>query len=377
MINKEKKIFRASFRITNVVLLLLCLLTCLSPFLHPGNNAFIALTSMGFPFLFLLVVIVGVYWAVKKSKWIWVHAAVIVLSLYQLNCVFGFNAAAGFTQQKKPQTLRVVSWNLSSWGLTERNNVSKINFRQEMTALLNNADADIICLQEYHFLKHKTFRDSLIPELKEKGFNYFFFARSRYTMRLFRSAHITGVAIASKYPLADTAHFDYSDDDFAEPLIYADVKFNNQTIRVFTTHLQSVRLDEFDYEALHSFKQPASANIEQTHALAWKLKQAYIKRAEQAKILQQKIKESPHPVIVCGDFNDVPGSYVYSTVKGNLQDAFLKKGFGFGRTYRFISPTLRIDYILADKKFTVQQYKKIEVNYSDHYAVVADVGFDE
>ena len=84
---------------------------------------------------------------------------------------------------------------------------------------------------------------------------------------------------------------------------------------------------------------------------------------------------SRHPVIVCGDFNDVPNSYTYFTVKGDLQDAFLEKGSGFGRTLRMLSPTLRIDYILADQRFKVTQYHKIEVPYSDHYPILADLEF--
>jgi endonuclease/exonuclease/phosphatase family metal-dependent hydrolase len=179
--------------------------------------------------------------------------------------------------------------------------------------------------------------------------------------------------IVSKYPFIDTAHFNYGEGDFAEPLIYADVKVNNNIVRFFTTHLQSVRFENYDYEALHNLKEPAGASVTQSRALAWKLKQAYKKRAMQADMLHQKIMESPYPAIVCGDFNDVPNSYTYFKVKGNLQDAFLKKGSGFGRTFRFISPTLRIDYILADKKFTVKQFNELRVNYSDHYPVVADL----
>ncbi|MEZ5028200.1 MAG: endonuclease/exonuclease/phosphatase family protein [Ferruginibacter sp.] len=90
-----------------------------------------------------------------------------------------------------------------------------------------------------------------------------------------------------------------------------------------------------------------------------------------------KIKQSPYPVIVCGDMNDVPNSYTYFTVKDDLQDAFLKKSGGLGRTFRYISPTLRIDYILADKKFEVENFSKIKVPYSDHYPILADIAFKE
>ena len=56
-----------------------------------------------------------------------------------------------------------------------------------------------------------------------------------------------------------------------------------------------------------------------------------------------------------------------------MQDAFISRGAGIGRTYASISPTLRIDYILADPKFNVVQCKKVELSYSDHYPVIADL----
>ena len=377
MTSRLKKITRIAFITAYCTVVFCCLLSCLSPFLQPGSYALIALLGLVFPFLFFIVLAMGVYWLVRRSKWAWLSAITLLLGLPQFFTVFGCHLFGTFSESKPPQTLRVLTWNLSSWGTTRRNNPNMISYRREMTEILKSSNADVLCLQEYHFLKARTFRDSLIPELKENGYNYAYFVRSRYTMKLYNSAHVTGVAIVSKYPITDTTHFEYGNNDFAEPLIYADIQFNNQTIRLFTTHLQSVRFESYDLETLHSLKEPGTASVTKSRALAWKLKQAYKKREAQAALVHQKITESPYPVIVCGDFNDVPGSYTYVTVKDKLQDAFLKKGFGFGRTYRFISPTLRIDYILADKKFTISQYKKIEVPYSDHYPVIADITVEE
>jgi len=56
-----------------------------------------------------------------------------------------------------------------------------------------------------------------------------------------------------------------------------------------------------------------------------------------------------------------------------MQDAFLKRGFGLGRTFAAISPTLRIDYIFADDHFRIDQFRRIVRSYSDHYMLVADI----
>ena len=85
------------------------------------------------------------------------------------------------------------------------------------------------------------------------------------------------------------------------------------------------------------------------------------------------LADSPYPVIVTADLSDVPNSYTYFTVRGTLQDAFLQKGYGIGRTFRGLSPTLRIDYIFADPRFSVQQFKRVKKDYSDHYMLVADL----
>ena len=80
-----------------------------------------------------------------------------------------------------------------------------------------------------------------------------------------------------------------------------------------------------------------------------------------------------YPVIFCGDFNDVPNSYTYFTVRGNMQDAFLEKGSGIGRSFTSISPTLRIDYILTSNDFSVLQFDRNKRKYSDHYMLVTDL----
>jgi endonuclease/exonuclease/phosphatase (EEP) superfamily protein YafD len=86
------------------------------------------------------------------------------------------------------------------------------------------------------------------------------------------------------------------------------------------------------------------------------------------------IDESPYPVLICADFNDVPGSYTYTKVKKNLKDAFAEKGFGLGRTYNLIFPTLRIDYIFYDPEILeLSGYQSIRTTeLSDHNPIIAN-----
>ncbi len=375
MLVKFKKFIRVCVVLATLFSILFYLLACLVPFFSAGKHWFVALLGLVFPLLFFVLIGLLIYWGIRKSRWAILCGVVLLFGCKQILVLFSFNREKAFTVAKTPETLRVLSWNLSSWGETNRGN--KKNYMNAMIHQVKNVNADIICFQEYLYYKNSQYRDSIHAVLKEAGYQYAYFAKTNYTERFYTSAVLTAVVIMSKYPIVDTAQFIYSKEDFAEPLIYADIKKDNQTIRVFTTHLQSLRFENNEYDALHVLKEPGMASINQSRSILWKLRQGYKKRSLQAELVHTKIEESPYPVILCGDFNDIPNSYAYFTIKGNLQDAFLKKGSGFGRTFRFISPTLRIDYILADKKLRVQQFGKIEVDYSDHYPIMADLTMDE
>jgi endonuclease/exonuclease/phosphatase family metal-dependent hydrolase len=156
-------------------------------------------------------------------------------------------------------------------------------------------------------------------------------------------------------------------------LIHADVKFNDDTIRIFTSHLQSVQFKRRDYERINEIKNYEDSIVSNSRTIFSKLKKGIERRSVQANVIRAQLGQSQHPVIFCGDFNDVPNSYTYFTIRGNMQDAFLEKGSGMGRSFTSISPTLRIDYILASKDFSVLQFDRSKRKYSDHYMLVTDL----
>jgi endonuclease/exonuclease/phosphatase family metal-dependent hydrolase len=158
-----------------------------------------------------------------------------------------------------------------------------------------------------------------------------------------------------------------------ESLIQADILFGKDTVRFYTTHLQSFQFKKDDYERMEKIKNREDSIFFNSRNIFSKLKRATIFRSRQADIVRDITANSPYPYVVAGDFNDVPNSYAYFTIKGSLQDAFLKEGFGIGRTFSGISPTLRIDYILTTRQFSVLQFNRLIKNYSDHYMLVADL----
>ena len=84
----------------------------------------------------------------------------------------------------------------------------------------------------------------------------------------------------------------------------------------------------------------------------------------------QEIRNCPYSVILSGDFNDTPSSYIYNQLNDYLTDSFIKKGSGLSRTYAGNIPYLRIDYVFASDNFTVNQYSRELYYYSDHFPVI-------
>jgi endonuclease/exonuclease/phosphatase family metal-dependent hydrolase len=236
-----------------------------------------------------------------------------------------------------------------------------------MLNLIKQQNADVLCLQEFF---HSTIPEyyNNIDTLKSLGYPYFY-----YSWDGDGDKQWFGQAIFSRHPIIDSGIIHYPRPGMPESFINADIIFGGDTIRLYTTHLQSVQFKKEDYKSLHEIKNREDSLFENSKNIFTKLKRGFVYRARQADIVKEISINSPHPYIITGDFNDVPNSYTYFTIRGNLQDAFLKAGFGVGRTYSGISPTLRIDYILATEHFSVAQFKRIPKKLSDHYMLVADL----
>jgi endonuclease/exonuclease/phosphatase family metal-dependent hydrolase len=62
--------------------------------------------------------------------------------------------------------------------------------------------------------------------------------------------------------------------------------------------------------------------------------------------------------------------YTYQTIISGLQDAFVQKGSGFGKSFATKLGIFRIDYVLPDTSIQVNSCRTIRRELSDHYPVV-------
>jgi endonuclease/exonuclease/phosphatase family metal-dependent hydrolase len=234
---------------------------------------------------------------------------------------------------------------------------------------IRQQNADVLCMQEFFTSTDPQYYNNLNYVMKELGYPYFYYSwdNDGYLQWM-------GQIIFSRYPIVDSGMIRFPPPGMPEALIHADIVHNKDTIRIYTTHLQSVQFKKQDYQKIEEIKGTSDRMVENSKSIFSKLKRGVVYRSRQAEIVKQLISESPHPFILTGDFNDVPNSYTYFTIKGDdLRDIFLENGFGVGRTYLYIAPTLRIDYMLSTKDFTIKQFNRIIKSYSDHYMLVTDL----
>ena len=339
--------------------------------MNPRTWWFISFLGLAFPFLLVMVFLFLITWLLlRKPRLTIISIIALLVGIKSVSVFFAFNRTGIFIYKKEPGTLRIVTWNVARFIELKRNTNKGSQTRLKMMDLIKQQNADVLCLQEFHTSVNPEYYNNIETVQKELGYSYFYFSFDTDGDKQFYSS-----IIFSRYPIIDSGLIRYPRPTLPDALIHADIKVNNDTVRIYTSHLQSLQFGKRDYERIDNITNANDSLLSNSRNILSKLKKGITNRSLQADLISEILDISPHPVIVCADLNDVPNSYTYATVRGNMQDAFLQKGFGIGRTFSAISPTLRIDYIFADSHFSIRQFNRIVKKYSDHYMLVADVAW--
>lgn len=362
-------------RISNRVLFLIniCavagfLLACINPYINPQIWPLFSLISLAFPFLLLLVLAFFIWWIFFKRKWALLSGITILLGSGAITDFFALKFYASFNEPKEKDAIRIATWNVARFIEMVKNNNKGSQTRYKMLKQIQNTNADILCFQEFSSSINPDWYNNIVAVSKGLHYPYYYFSHDVDGDNLFN-----GSVIFSRFPITDTGMVRFPRPTLPEFLVFVDIKVGNKPIRVYTTHLQSNQFKKKDISKIEELKGGKGNLVSNARYILSKLSVAIKHRSIQADMVSDIISNSPYPAIFCADMNDVPNSYTYKTVKGKMQDAFLQKGFGIGRTYTSLSPTLRIDYIFTDPRFNVEQCKRITTHYSDHYMLIADI----
>jgi len=310
-----------------------------------GNSARAMLVYI-LPVLIDLNLLLLIYWLIRR-KWLFALIPVITVAC----CIPYLGTILQFGSLDKAAADAQRGFKVASYNVAMFNRETSGFMAQDILAQMRRQKVDICCMQEYNDISG----DKKNTETYSEYFPYF--KQGRQDMIIF-----------SRYPITDSKTMLF--DNTNNSAMWADIDVNGQTIRVFNVHLQTTGISG----TLHQAGKLAAQHKEVSDS---KLLEAIFGnytlgmyfRAGQANTVANEKRSSVNPCIVCGDFNDVPYSYVYNTMLGNMVDGFKECGAGWMYTFRGKKP-VRIDYIFHDQAMKgLIYYQDPELTYSDHYPV--------
>ena len=313
---------------------------------NPSGNMARALLVFALPLLIAGNAILLLYWLILR-RWHWALMPFITLlcCIPYIGTLYKFG---GIDEASEKQAgLKIATYNVAGFGREASGFIA-----QDILAEMKKQKVDILCFQEYS--DHSG--DKKNSESYKEYFPYMAEGKS-------------DMVIYSRYPIVNSKNIPFEMTN--NSAMWAEVKINEQVIRVYNAHLETTGINGTLHRAA-KVQDNTGLEVENNHllrALYGNYAIGMMARAGQANVLAMDMRESEAPIIVCGDFNDVPYSYVYNTMKGDLIDGFKECGSDWMYTFRGGNKKVRIDYIFHDKMFKGLTYYKKDLTYSDHYPV--------
>nr|WP_321235149.1 endonuclease/exonuclease/phosphatase family protein [uncultured Psychroserpens sp.] len=335
---RKLKGFEKLMFIVNSLMAFALLLSYLLPYLEPKRFAFLSVLSLAVPFLILVNLLFILYWLLKTKKQLLLSLIILALGYSHLFSLYKFSSS---THIDDSQNLSVMNYNVRLFNAF--NWIDDPNVKQNISAFISEEKPDVLCMQEYR------------PD-KDVDLNDYY----KYE-ELSGNKVKNGQAIFTKFPIINSGSIEFPNT--SNNAIFADIVRHGDTIRIYNVHLQSSGIDPTSEE----FTKENSENLFKRVSSTFKMQQS------QAELFLKHKAQCPYQMIISGDFNNTAYSYVYKEIKGDLKDAFVNAGNGFGRTYDFKFFPVRIDFVLVDTNFDINAFKTYDVKYSDHYPVMARV----
>lgn len=342
--------------VLNIIAALGLLLSYFAPVINPYKYWQFGILGLMFPFMIFINLFFSVFWLLRKRWFALISLLVIAM---------GWNAFSGIIGLKLPQSsdsndkaIRVMSYNIRALSKlanyptkSPKENKEKFTFFMEENKLPH-----VLCVQE-----------STMPNIKflQSSMAYPYYCRY--------PGYNSNTAILSVFPIDNSGFvkFDKGNGD----CVWADINFDGKIIRFYSVHLHSNTISIQADTLIKIDNIEKNKTIKGVEGMFQKYKFATRVRYEQAKKIKKHMESSPHPVVICGDFNDTPQSFIYHVLSDGMKDTFKERGIGFGTTWAGNLPGLKIDYILADPSVNVISHDIYRRQFSDHYPITTTLLF--
>lgn len=320
----------------NTIAVVGLVLAYISPFINPEITGLFAIFGLGYPFILVVNIMFLVFWLLFKRKYIWLPLLGLLLGFFPIR-----RTIAVKLDDKKADGLSVMTYNIGKTRIDFHYKKSKRKKIDRFKKFLSDTSPDIICVQErfpYHYDYYKEIFDgySVFPDYK------------------------LGTCIYTKLPIVNSGNIPFNTQYHNGT--WADIKVGKDTCRFYSVHLSSNRVPNLTDNVKEIW--------EESKYILNKYNEHAQQRVSQLQQVLDHAQQSPHPVVINGDFNDVPQSYIYSMIDAKYEDAFLSSGLGLAQTFKSRFLGLRIDYTFTDKDVKVLDQQILDTPISDHLPVV-------
>ena len=340
------KYFAAMLLTLQIILTIFTLVALFGGNVSPIGHSARAMLVYILPILIIANAVMVIYWLIRR-KWFFTLIPIVTIAccipyigtMWQIRSLD--KKAADAQPGIKVATYNVFMFNRETSGF----------MAQDILAEMGRQNVDVLCMQEYSDVSG----DKKNSDSYKEYFPYMRFGRD-------------DMVIYSRYPIKDSKKILFEDTN--NSAMWADIDVKGDKVRVFNVHLETTGINGTQHRIRGM--QAKGYEIDDSQIMKTifgKYMLGIMFRSTQANLIADEVRSSDQPVILCGDFNDVPYSYVYNTMLGNMVDGFKECGSGFAQTYRLGHKPVRIDYIFHDEALHGLSYYNTDLTYSDHYPV--------
>lgn len=342
------------------------LMTGFADLLDPRTWGWLAMAGYAYPFMVALNLTMMVVCIFLRKRLVIIPFLGMVLCYSPTMKYCPINRSAEIPDS----CLTIVSYNTWSYGASNDNEdgITPDERRRQLFEHIAQYNPDIMCFQE------SSLSESILEEIQKV------MPQIAYADTV---KHEKGnqVLVLSRYPIVGKERIEYESDGNLSAAFT--VKVGGREVVVVNNHLESNMFSPEEKQhfsdMVHGGKKNMRAIKSESRFLLSKLTTAARLRAPQAEAVATYVRlHKNKPLILCGDFNDIPISYARRTIATELTDCYKSAGRGFGFSYHKSSMHVRIDNIMCSSHFDAFQcWVDNTVGVSDHYPIIAKIAIKD
>ncbi len=335
----------------NVATILAMLAVGYADRINPASHPLLANVGLAFPVFLLLNIAFLIFWLCVKKTWATIPFAGLIIGFGPIRVYSPLNMRASAPDG----CIKVMSYNVFSFSTwTDTNEPSML------LEFIKSENPDILCMQEAYCggRKQEIVDSTLLAQMPHHD------ANADYTLAIF-----------SKYPIVKKEQIEYYTKNHNSSVAFFLKTGKADTTIVINNHFE---ITGISIEQRSQFKamlkgQLMKDSAEQESRALWRsLAESAAIRAPQADAVAEYISRHPgKSIILMGDFNDSPLSYVRHRLASILTDCYVATANGPGISYHYNGFYVRIDNIMCSDQWMPYDCRVDNtIQASDHYPIV-------